>query len=62
VKPNNHGGARRGAGRPRKTGWQLCGFRLAEDVRTQVKAVARQRRMSQSELVNSLLKGALPKA
>ena len=59
MKTVHHGGARRNAGRPAKPGWKTCGFRLDEEVRARIKKVARLRKMSQSELVNELLKYAL---
>jgi hypothetical protein len=62
MNPNTHGGTRRGAGRPPKPGWKLCGFRLEVDAFLAVKRTARQREISQSELVNELLKRTLPKA
>jgi hypothetical protein len=52
----SRGGARKGAGRKRKLGRQLCGFRLEVDTFERVKDIAQRRKISQSELVNELLK------
>jgi hypothetical protein len=59
MKTNTHGGARPGSGRKRKVGWQLCGFRLEIATFEQVKRLAKDREMSQSALVNQLLKSAI---
>ena len=59
VKPNNHGGARPGSGRKPRPGWHLCGYRLEFDTSERVKRTAKRRKVSQSELVNEVLKRAL---
>jgi hypothetical protein len=57
----NHGGARRGAGRPPKPGWKLCGFRLEISTIERVQYCAKERAVSQSALVNEILKRRLRK-
>jgi hypothetical protein len=59
MKINNHGGARKGAGRKPRPGWQLCGFRLQVDTFLRVKRMALSRQISQSKLVNEILQRAL---
>lgn len=61
MKPNSHGGARRGSGRKPKLDWKTCGFRLELDVIGRIQRTAKERAISQSELVNKLLKRTLPK-
>jgi hypothetical protein len=53
LKP---GGARAGDGRPPKLGWHAVGFRLELETIHGIKQVAKWPKISQSELVNEILK------
>jgi hypothetical protein len=59
MKPATHGGARRNAGRPKMPDWKLCGFRLEIDTFERVQQTAQNLGISQSALVNEILKRIL---